>query len=438
VSATVEIPDAERATREAIGAAQHERLVRLVAAVHGGNRFYTAKLDRAGVTSDDVRRLGVRALPQTTKAELIADQSASPPWGTKLTEPIEHYTRYSQTSSTTGQPLRWPDTTESWQSLLECWKAVYRGARVTAADRIFFPFSFGPFLGFWTAFDAGCQIGAHCVPGGGMSSQVRLAIIESIGATVVCCTPTYALRLAEVAAADAAAARALREGPVRVVIVAGEPGGSIASTRRRIETAWGARVIDHYGLTEAGPIAFECWEGAGALHLNEREFLCEVIDASTGQPVADGEMGELVVTTLGRVASPVLRYRTGDIVRFTAAPCACGRTFARIPGGVLARTDDMINVRGVNVYPAAIEAVVRQFHEIDEFRSTVSTLGTMRALSIELELNPAAHEQSADVETRLAQRLREALGLTVALRIVASGTLPRYEMKARRMVIEPW
>jgi phenylacetate-CoA ligase len=383
-----------------------------------------------------VRARGVSALPLTTKAELVADQAGSPPWGTRLTEPIDRYTRYSQTSSTTGQPLRWPDTAESWQWMLECWKAVYRGAGVTAADRIFFPFSFGPFLGFWTAFDAACQVGAHCVPGGGMSSHVRLAIMEAVGATVVCCTPTYALRLAEVAAADAGAAHSLRDGSVRVVIVAGEPGGSIEATRRRIEAAWGARVIDHYGLTEAGPIAFECLEGPGALHLNEREYLCEVLDPVTGEAAVDGALGELVVTSLGRTACPVIRYRTGDIVRRTDDACACGRTFARIAGGVLARTDDMINVRGVNVYPAAIESVVRQFHEIDEFRTTVATGGAMRTLSIDVEVGRAFANEAAEVETRLAQRLREALGLTVALRRVAPGTLPRFEMKARRLVIE--
>jgi phenylacetate-CoA ligase len=430
------MPDVERLPREARTRAQHDRLAALVDAIHGRNRFYTEKLARQGVTPEDVRARGVSVLPQTTKAELIADQASSPPWGTKLTESLERYTRYSQTSSTTGQPLRWPDTSESWQWMLECWKAVYRGARVSGSDRIFFPFSFGPFLGFWTAFDAASQIGAHCVPGGGMSSQMRLAIMEAVGATVVCCTPTYALRLAEVAAADTGASRALRDGSVRVVIVAGEPGGSIEATRRRIEAAWGARVIDHYGLTEAGPIAFECWEGPGALHLNECEYLCEVVDPATGEVAADEALGELVVTSLGRTACPVIRYRTGDIVRRTEAPCACGRTFARIVGGVLARTDDMINVRGVNVYPTAIESVVRQFREIDEFRTTVTRTEALRALSIEVEVGPAFASEAVEVESRLAQRLREALGLTVALRRVAPGTLPRFEMKARRLVIE--
>src|SRR5437867_3074722 len=159
-----------------------------------------------------------------------------------------------------------------------------------------------------------CQIGAQCVPGGGMSSQIRLRMIETIGATVVCCTPTYALRLADLAAEENGVGKdapPLSEGSVRVLIVAGEPGGSIAATRERIERSWGARVIDHHGLTETGPISFECWESPGDLHVNEGEYICEVLDPSTGRAVPDGQKGELVVTNLGRAASPVIRYRTG-------------------------------------------------------------------------------------------------------------------------------
>ena len=259
-------------------------------------------------------------LPLTTKAELNADQAANPPWGTALTEPLERYTRYCQTSSTTGRPLRWIDTNESWQWLLDCWKAVYRAARVGPGDRVFFPFSFGPFLGFWAGFEAGCQMGFHCIPGGGMSSQIRLALIESVGATVVCCTPTYALRLAEIAEHERPL-RPLAESTVRMLIVAGEPGGSIPPTRERIERSWGARVIDHHGLTEVGPVSFECWEAPGYLHANEGEFIAEVLDPVTSRPVADGEHGELVVTNLGRTASPVIRYRTGDIVVRRLTPC---------------------------------------------------------------------------------------------------------------------
>src|SRR5205823_5527552 len=167
-------------------------------------------------------------------------------------------------------------------------------------DRIFFAFSFGPFLGFWTAFDAAWQIGAHAIPAGGMSSQQRLAMIAAVDPTVVCCTPTYALRLAEVDAERTAGRRPLAESPVRAVIVAGEPGGSIPATRDRIERAWGARVFDQHGLTEVGPASFECWEHSGALHVNENEFICEVVDPASLEPVPDGSSGELLLTNLGR------------------------------------------------------------------------------------------------------------------------------------------
>jgi phenylacetate-CoA ligase len=428
-------PPEECAPRPALAAEQARRLSDLLRHLHGHNRFYTSKLDSAGLRLEDLRwPQDLAKLPLTTKAELVADQAAHPPWGTALTEPLGHYTRYCQTSSTTGEPLRWLDTNESWQWMLEGWKAVFRGARVGSADRIFFPFSFGPFLGFWTAFEAGCQVGAHCVPGGGMGSRMRLTLIESLGVTVVCCTPTYALHLAE-AAAQHSGARPLSEGPVRVVIVAGEPGGSIPATRARIERAWGARVIDHHGLTEVGPLSFECWEGPGFLHLNESRFLCEVLDPETLKPRRDGERGELVVTSLGRTASPVLRYRTGDIVIRQSEPCPCGRTWARLAGGILARADDMVNVRGVNVYPGAIESVVRRFPEVVEFRSTVSTVGSMRSLSVELEPSPQAAGADA-LAAKVADQLRQALGLSVPVRLVEPGALPRFEMKARRFVME--
>jgi phenylacetate-CoA ligase len=426
---------AERLDRDALLAVQGRRLTELITAIYSRNAFYTRKLDEAGLQIDRLQfPRDLERLPLTTKAELNADQAANPPWGTALTEPLERYTRYCQTSSTTGRPLRWIDTNESWQFLLDCWKAVYRGARVGGGDRVFFPFSFGPFLGFWAGFEAGHQMGLHCIPGGGMSSQIRLALIESVGATVVCCTPTYALRLAEIAEQERPL-RPLAASTVRVLIVAGEPGGSIAPTRERIERSWGARVIDHHGLTEVGPVSFECWESPGYLHVNEGEFIAEVLDPLTGRPVADGEHGELVVKKIGRTASPVIRYRTGDIVVRRLTPCPCGRTWARLEGGILSRADDMVNIKGVNVYPVGIETVVRRFAEVVEFRSIVSASHAMRSLRLEIELGPQAGDAVA-IAAQVAYQLREALGLTVAVNVVPSGTLPRFEMKASRFVVE--
>ena len=318
--------------------------------------------------------------------------------------------------------------------MLECWKTVYAGAHVDERDRIFFPFSFGPFLGFWTAFEAGCQIGAHCIPAGGMSSQARLSMIETLQPTVICCTPTYALRLLDVAGEMRGRAADLSASSVRMLIVAGEPGGSIATTRQRIETGWGARVIDHHGLTEVGPISFECWESPGALHVNEAEYICEILEPGSDRPVADGERGELIVTNLGRTASPLIRYRTGDLVVRRSGPCACGSSFMRLEGGILARADDMVNVRGVNVYPSAVESVVRRFTEVREYRATVATYGSLRELSMEIELSPGVNGQ-AEVARRVADALRESLGLTVPVGVVETNTLPRFELKAKRFVI---
>ncbi len=174
----------ERINRRDLAEQQGRRLSALLQQIHGINPFYTRKLDAAGIAASLVSTLSfprdLSRLPLTTKQELIADQATAPPWGTNLTEPLDSYTRYNQTSSTTGSPLRWLDTNDSWQWMLECWKAVYAGARVDRHDRILFPFSFGPFLGFWTAFEAGCQIGAQCIPAGGMSSQARLAMVDTL------------------------------------------------------------------------------------------------------------------------------------------------------------------------------------------------------------------------------------------------------------------
>lgn len=437
MTSAARIPPDECDSRDVVAARQGRRLEQLLAANLGRNAFYTRKFADAGL---DAARLSFPAdlarLPVTTKADLVSDQEAHAPWGSALSEPLDRYTRYTQTSSTTGHPLRWLDTNGSWQWMLECWKAVYRAARVGRGDRIFFAFSFGPFLGFWTAFDAAYQVGAHAIPAGGMSSQQRLAMIAAVSPTVVCCTPTYALRLAEVDSEPVAGRRPLSDSTVRAVVVAGEPGGSIPATRERIERAWGARVFDQHGLTEVGPASFECFESPAALHLNENEFIGEVVDSATLAPVADGQPGELLLTNLGRTGSPVIRYRTGDVVIRRTEPCLCGRTFARLDGGIIARTDDMVNIRGVNVYPAAIESVLRRFEQVVEFRSTVSRSGALRSLSLEVELS-ASTAETHETTSRISQRLKEALGLTVPIQVVAPDSLPRFEMKAKRFVVDP-
>jgi phenylacetate-CoA ligase len=245
---------------------------------------------------------------------------------------------------------------------------------------------------------------------------------------VVLCTPTYALRLAEVA--DEAGID-LRAGYVKALIVAGEPGGSIPATRARIEEVWRARVFDHSGLTEVGPVGIECHANPAGLHILENECLAEVVDPPSGEPVPAGQIGELVLTNLGRWASPAIRYRTGDLARVDPHPCPCGRSFIRLDGGILGRVDDMIHVRGNNVFPGALEAVIRQFSEIAEYRVEVDKNGPLTALRIEVE--PVQADLGAGLVERVDRAIRDDLHFRAEVRAVAPGTLPRFEMKAQRI-----
>jgi phenylacetate-CoA ligase len=416
--------------RGALDRLQRERLRRLVAEILPHNPFYNRKFTGAGLSGGDVRSLeDLTKLPFTTKQELIADQVAHPPYGHILTYPVERYCRLHQTSGTSGQPLRWLDTAGSWSRLLDCWDSFFEVVGLRSDDRLFFPFSFGPFLGFWTAFEAAARQGYFCLPGGGMSSVARLRMLLDNRASVVFCTPTYALRLAEVARQESID---LAGGPTRMIVVAGEPGGSIPATRAAIESAWGARVFDHAGMTEVGPVAIECPQNPAGLHILETEYLAEVVDPTTGDAVPPGQPGELVLTNFCRVGSPLLRYRTGDLVRVDLEPCPCGRTFMRLRGGILDRTDDMIHVRGNNFYPSALEEVIRRCSGIAEYRVAIDQSGSLPVLYIDLE--PAQQAEAAAIADRVSRAVRDQFLFRAEVRTVSPGTLPRFEMKARRII----
>ncbi len=387
------------------------------------NQFVGRKWRAAGVRSvEDLRSWDdFRRLPLTEKEELVDDQTSNPLFGTNLTYALERYVRVHQTSGTSGSPLRWLDTQESWEWWARCWGFVLRGAGVGPADRVFFPFSFGLFIGFWAGFEGARALGALAIPGGGQDSPTRLAWMEALGATVLVCTPSYALHLAEVARERGID---LSKLPVRITLHAGEPGAGIPAVRARIEDGWGARAFDHGGMTETGAYGYECTQQAG-LHVNESEFIVEVIDPATAAPARDGE---LVLTNLGRVGSPVVRYRTGDHVRLAEAPCPCGRTFSRLEGGILGRLDDMLIVRGVNVFPAAIEGVVRRFPAIDEFQIEVFRAGELDDVRVLVEVGDTAGA------SRLQEALRASLGIRLEVAPVPPRSLPRYELKARRVV----
>ena len=420
----------DRLSRSALERLQTERLQALVREVFPSNRFYAAKFATAGVQPSQLQNLAdLRDWPLTTKAELLADQTVQPLYGSNQTYGLERYSRIHQTSGTSGKPLYWLDTAESWQSCLDIWKSLFRIAGIGPGDRLYFAFSFGPFLGFWTAFEAAGQLGIFCQAGGGLSTVARLRQIIDHRASVVLCTPTYALHLAQEAKAQHID---LPASAVRMVLVAGEPGGSILATRDLIEKGFGARVVDHCGMTEVGPTAIECRESPASLHIIETDYVAEILNSDDLQPVPPGDAGELILTTLSRLGSPLIRYRTGDLVRASTAVCPCGRSLLRLEGGILGRVDDMIHLRGNNFYPGAVEAILRRFDKVVEYRITVDETAPLTALRIEVE--PADGFDGNSLAETVSQALRDELLFRVEVSPVPGGSLPRFEMKARRLV----
>ncbi len=424
--------DTEVLPRAQLQALQLHKLRALLAHLQGRNRFYTAKWQQAQVDPASVRCLAdLQRLPFTRKTELLADQAQHGPLGSNCTYAPEAYVRLHQTSGTTGVPLRVLDTEASWDWWGRCWGHVLAGAGVGPTDRLFLAFGFGPFVGFWGAVEGARKVGALLLPGGGRDSLQRLEMMRDAGATVLCCTPSYALRLAEV---GREAGFDLRSIPLRVTVHAGEPGANVPATKQRIEQAWAARCFDHAGASEVGAHSFECEAQPGGTHLIESEFIAEVVDPVTGAVVAPGERGELVVTNLGRWGFPVIRYRTGDLVRVTTEPCGCGRTSLRFEGGVLGRADDMVTVRGVNVFPGGVENILRTFAEVDEYRITVHKERQMDEMDIEVE--PAGGADPAAMSQAIAARLDAVLAFRPRVRVVAHNALPRFEMKAKRFHVQ--
>lgn len=400
---------------------QKDRFQSALGTILEKNEFYKKKFGVSGIDSAQQIKFweDYCQLPLSTKDELVADQISYPPYGTNLTFSESHYTRIHQTSGTTGQPLRWLDDTDSWNWWGKCWKDVYKAAGVSAKDRIFFAFSFGPFIGFWSAFEGAKQLGALGIPGGGMTSLQRLRAIIANRITVLVCTPTYALHLAEIAHSENIN---IVDSDVQVTIHAGEPGASLPATSQRISEAWGAVCYDHTGATEVGAWGFMC-EAQDGVHLNQEQFIFEIIDPETMEN--NKKEGELVITNLGRVGSPVIRYRTGDYVRLNPSPCSCGRISLRIDGGIIGRIDDLMIVRGVNLYPSAIENLVRSFSDIDEFSVFVHQKQLLDEIEVQIEGSDPTAKQ-------LQSAFRERFGLRAKVITVATGSLPRYELKSRR------
>lgn len=424
-------PDVETLSTERLRDHQFRRFKNLLEVAYRKNPFYHRKFEKHGIEMDAIKSLDdINKLPFSYKYEFERDHQENPPFGTNHSEPLENFIRYHQTTGTTGVPLKWLETRESWIWRRRVAAMALFAAGVTPTDIAFFAFSFGPHVAFWGLLEGVQEIGSLAISGGGWNTLQRLRCILENQVTVILCTPTYALRLAEVAKEHEID---LRQSSVRILINAGEPGALMPSFRKIIQETTGAIPYDYSGLTEVGAYAFQCQHQDNACHVNEAEFIIEIIDPETGESVPEGETGEMVLTNLGRPCSPSIRFRTGDLVCFKKADCPCGRTFRMLDGGVLGRRDDMILIRGMNIFPSHIEEMVQHHMVIgQEYQIIAYTKKGMGECLVRLERTEGSNTE--EVRTVLEEELRQRFEIRIDVHVVPQGSLPRFEYKSKRFV----
>jgi phenylacetate-CoA ligase len=430
-------PKNETLPREELHALQFVKLKRLCDWAYAKSPFHRRRWNAAGFHPVQLRSLDdIRRIPFMTRAEWMDAQMEQPPFGSILTVPPHVAIRYHLTSGTTGRtPLRVLDGTKDWEWISEMWAYGLWGFGLRASDVVLFAFSYGTFIGFWGAHYACEKIGCLVLSTGGTTTENRVRTIIDMGATAVCSTPTYALRMWQVASQmgiDFA-----RDSKVERVIVSGEPAGSIPAVKRQLETAWGAKVGDTAGMTEIGSIMiFECARQPGGTHIIEDHFIEESIEHDGDRALPYGERAERVVTSFGRGVIPLIRYRTNDlVVKIPHTSCDCGRTGDIYQGGIQGRWDDMKLVRGTNVYPRAVESIVRECAAVDEFQIVLAREGVQDEITVLIELKPGREDHWPHLHQRLVRDLADAHeGLRFGVQQAEANSLPRFELKAQRLV----
>ncbi|MCL4798680.1 MAG: AMP-binding protein [Burkholderiales bacterium] len=425
----------ERMPRDELAQLQLGKLRDQLAYVRERSPFYRRKLDAAGVRPEEIRSYDdVRAIPFTEKDELRESQERHPPWGDFACITPREAVRVFQTSGTTGRPVRVMWSRKDWhENFYEQFSHFRCGYGLTEDDVLFVPFNYGLFVAWWGFQTAMERAGLMVIPGGGQSSKDRLRSMLDWGATVVCGTPSYLLYLAETARKNGID---LPGSSIAKIVAAGEPGAAVLSTKKALESQWGAECFDDIGSTEITNFGYECVRHQGT-HVIESMLLAEVLDPETLAPLPDGAIGELVLTNLCCESMPLVRYRTRDLVRFNRAPCECGRTFLRLDGGVLGRTDDMFQFAGVNIFPTQIQNLL---HKVDEFSQeyqlVVPRMGSGERLKVRVE---PAHEhvpqdRIAAARDFLIETIKYRIMVTPDVEVCDVGSLPRVEGKAKRII----
>jgi len=425
-------PILETMPREQLRQLQFKKFKRILNWTYSHSKFHKKLYSDAGLTPDDIHTFDdIKKIPKVEKSMMRDIQNKDPfPYGDALCVPLEEVSIFRQTSGTTGQPVYQPDTWQDWEWWSECWAFVLWAQGYRPRDRVFLPFGYNIFVAFWAGHYAAEKLGCEVIPGGVLDTQSRILKIQELNATAMMATPTYILRMAEVAKNKMGIDPSTLS--INKITCAGEPGAGIPSTKQRMEEAWGSKVFDHSGATEIGAWSYECSAQPCGMHVNESMFLVEIEDLTTGEIIEEpGRKGKMVITALDRMAQPCIRFDSKDIIEWDSESCKCGRTFRLIRGGVIGRADDITKVKGVLLSPAAIEEVVRSINGLgDEFEIIVDKQGDVDRIKLKVELKPEATRSS--VEERLKDQLRLKTNLGYQIEYFEYGSLPRYEVKAKR------
>ena len=427
-------PVLETLPRERIRNLQLKKFKRIFQWAYDHSRFHRALYEEAGIRPDDIRSMeDIRHVPKVEKAMMRDIQRKEPfPYGDALCVPLDEVTEFHQTSGSTGQPIYQPDTWQDWEWFYESWCFILWAQGYRPKDRVFIPFGYNVFIAFWAGHYAAEKIGCEVVAGGVLDTKARVLKIQELGATAMMATPTYILGMADTAR------NKLGIDPSTLTIekisCAGEPGASIPTTKKRMEEAWGAKVYDHAGATEIGSWSYECLEQPGGMHVNEALYLVEIEDQESGETIeVPGRRGKMIITAFDRYAMPCIRFDSKDIIEWAPEPCPCGRTFRLTRGGVVGRADDITKVKGVLLAPSAIEEVVRGVDGLaDEFEVVIDKEGDVDRITLKVELLPENQHRRQHIEGRLTDKLRLKTNLRYNLEFHSYGSLPRYEVKAKR------
>jgi phenylacetate-CoA ligase len=427
-------PVLETLPQEKLRALQLKKFKNIFQWTYDHSKFHRSLYDKAAIKPKDIRSFeDLRRVPTVEKSMMRDIQRKDPfPYGDALCVPIEEVSNFRQTSGTTGQPVYQPDTWQDWEWWAECWSFILWAQGYRPTDRVFIPFGYNIFVAFWAGHYAAEKIGAEVVPGGVLDTQARILKIQELKCTAMMATPTYVLGMADTARTKMGIDPASLT--INKITCAGEPGASIPTTKKRMEEAWGAKVYDHAGATEIGAWCYECEEQPGGLHVNEAFFLVEIQDPDTGEYIEEpGRRGKMIITALDRFAQPCVRFDSKDVIEWSADPCPCGRTFRVIKGGVIGRADDITKVKGVLLSPSAIEEVVRGIAGLsDEFEVVVDKVGDIDRITLKIEIVKGREGERQRIEGELKDQLRLKTNLGYVLEFHEYGTLPRYDVKAKR------